>query len=245
MSMLKRLSAILAIPIAALMLTSCGGVLGNADGAAKLTVKAVWMKDLISNSDTTFLRFFPHEARFDTGHDLIYGNGDEGDDNDFPDEFELVVPDYPVMSDVVRIDVFNEPRLGVKEPIDLVVYRVDFTFRDAFGNSRPLIMPQRTTSVNARIAPEETASIQVLAVPVLYKTNSGGLRSIFLYGDSADNLYGDDYALEVEAASDWKVYIDVYAMDPENGDTVHAQSVVDFAYENPNALGIVKIDVSN
>lgn len=233
MSMLKRLSAILAIPIAALMLTSCGGVLGNADGAAKLTVKAVWIKDLVTTSNTTFLRFFPHEAVFDTGRNFIYGDGDEGDDDNFPEAYEVLVSGYPVMSDVVLLDLLNEPRLGVKEPVDLIVYRVDFTFRDKLGNSRPLVMPHRSTSVNAQLTPNEVLTVQVEAVPIEYKTNPGGLRDIFLYGQSADNLYGGDFLDEVNSASDWKVYIDVYARDPENGDTVHAQAVVDFVYQNP------------
>lgn len=234
MSLNSRLAALLILPLAALTMHACGGVLGNADGAAKLTVVKVTAEDKVAEvEDSTRLIFFPHEAVYDTGCDKVWGNASlDGENDGFPQACEQPVTDYPIMDDFVDIEVLNEPRLGVKTPIDIIVYRVAFTFRDKRGEKRSF-MPRNVQNVNVQVPPEESVIFQVNMVPSTYKETPGGLRDIFLYGDSKDNLYGDVIAAERDNASSWTVYIDIDAMDPENGDTIHSQAVTTVTFVNP------------
>jgi hypothetical protein len=223
--------------VAALALHACGGILGNADGAAKLTIKNITMKDLVTGTDgTTMLRFFPHEAVYDTGCDMIWGNNSlDGEGDGFPQPCEMQIKEFPILNDMITIEVLNEPRLGVKTPVDFIVYRVAFTYLDRGLHPRSF-MPRNVQNVNVRVGPDEAIKFQVLAVPETYKSAPGGLRDIFLYGDSKDNMYGDVIFTEKDMASSWTVYVDIDAMDPENGDTIHSQAVTTFTFENPIPL---------
>lgn len=234
----KRALLALTLPLALFAFSGCGA-LTQSDAAAKLDITTITTIEQVDEVETTVMEFFANEVRFDSGRDRDLTTTGEGNLDGIPQDFEVVT--VPASSDVVKIGLLNTPRLGVKDPINLLVYKVVFTYFDANGNSRPFAR-QNTQSVSLLLTPDTVGELEVIAVPELMKTVSGGLADIFIFGRSADALYGNIPALEQAAAKTWIVYIDVYAKDVLNKDTVHAQSVSNFTFINPmkeTALGLV------
>lgn len=230
MSFKRRTFKWLILPLTALVLYGCGDLAKEEEGAAKISIVSVTGTEILTGIESTSLIFGANEVRLDVGADQTAGTFDAGEGDNIPQVFEPLVE--PVTYDTVTLTVLNEPRLGVTSPVTVLIYKVVFTFFDANGNAR-VFAPQTIQSTNVTVAGGASKAFQILAVPEKMKTTGGGLSDIFLYGDSLDNMYGDNPALEIRAASDWTVYIDVYAKDVENDDEIHTQAVTTFHFINP------------
>jgi len=163
------------------------------------------------------------ETTDDSGMDGQPGTNDEGEDDGFPDAGEAIVE--LISNDLAKVKLQNEERLGVDPGVDLQLFRMDFTYRDANGNTRDFA-PARSVAVTGTIPNNGTLEATVELIPVEMKVN--GLRGIFLFGTDA----------EVSAVSSWSVIVDAYARDVRNDDTVHAQGRITVIFVNPMVVQV-------
>lgn len=230
MSFKRRTFKWLILPLTALVLFGCGDLTNKEEGAAKISIVSVTNKDVLTGETSTALIFAANDVTSDVGADQLSGTADAGEGDKIPQTFEPLIS--AATYDKVKLKVQNEARLGVKTPVSVLVYQVVFTFFDANGKAR-VFAPQVIQSTNVTVPGNSSAEFEILAVPAEMKTTPGGLADIILYGNSIDNMYGDNPYLEGKAAADWTVYIDVYAKDVENGDKMHTQAVTTFHFINP------------
>jgi hypothetical protein len=201
-----------------LLFAGCGSVVDeDYDGAARVVVSD------ITALDGTGLVFWSNEKTNDGGTDGNPLTADDGNGDSLPNDNDPA-PVQP-KANQVKISVLNEPRLGVKTPVNLIVERVVFTFRDAFGRARDFA-PQVVRAPSVLVLPNETREVVVTAVPIEMKTGPGGLRDIVLYGSDEELL----------ASQHWTVTVDVYARDYLNGDIILDQQVVTMDFVNPMAV---------
>lgn len=216
MAFYRRTFVCMILPL--LLFAGCGSVADeDFDGAARVVVTN------ITAEDGSGLVFWSNEKTNDGGTDgnpltTDAGNGDSRPNDNDP------APVLP-KANQVKISVLNEPRLGVETPINLIVERVVFTFRDAFGRARAFA-PQNVQARSVLVAPNTTEDVIVTAVPMEMKTGPGGLRDIVLYGSDE----------ELFASQHWTVTVDVYARDYLNGDIILDQQTVTMGFVNPMAV---------
>ncbi len=156
----------------------------------------------------------------DSGKDgdpaVVDADGSQGDG--FPDLGEEILE--TLHDDLGVITLRNEARLGVDPGVDLHPFRVDFTYRDANGQTRTFA-PARSVFLTGLVPNDGTAELTAVLIPVDMKIN--GLQDIFLFGTPA----------EIAAVRQWTVIVDVYARDVRNQDVVHAQGLITVRFINP------------
>jgi hypothetical protein len=204
-----------------LLFVGCGSVTdSDYDGAARVVIIGI-----TDEAGSTALTFWAHEKTTDGGLDGNPATSDAGNMDGDPSNDTLLSPSDLVApkANKLKILVFNEPRLGVTTPINLIVERVVFTYRDAFGRARAFA-PQKVQAVSAGVSGNNMVEVLVTAVPMEMKTGPGGLRDIFLFSNDPDEIF---------AASHWTVTVDVYARDYLNGDVILGQQTVTMDFVNP------------
>ena len=196
-----------------------------ADGAGS------WLRitNIEPGGNATSFVFNAVEVTDDVGLDGEAGTGDEGENDGFPDPGEEL---EGLASDLIVVNVRNEPRPGVDEGRPLTVTRVVLTYFDSLGQTPPYA-PQLVFPVTLEIPPDGTGSLELVAVPYSMKVPADasirGLRDRFLFPvDSAE--FGLAQYLTVRIA--------VYAKDKENGDTTGDEGVQGIGFVNPNVGGL-------
>ena len=215
--MRRALIAVFALFVGAWGLSGCGTAGDDFQAGNRLLVTRV--ADAGGSTSPVFMAV---EETDDSGPD---GDPDTTDDNNpgFPDPGEEILT--PLGDDTGVVSLRNEPRPGVEEGVELVVFRVDLTYVDKFGRSHDFA-PTRSEFPTVEVPSGGTADVNVTLVPVEMKEN--GLRDVFLFG-TAD---------EQEAVREWTVYVDVYARDALNDDTVHAGGSITVRFVNPLVEGV-------
>jgi hypothetical protein len=219
--MRKGLGGILLGMALGALLAGCGVVDDSFEGASRLNVQSI--------KPATAPPVYMSNKVTDDG---AANPSNPGAGNHFPDSGEVVITE--LTAEPAKVTVFNEPRLGVANPVDLEVYQVAVSYVDKFNNARPQVAPPSIQAVAASVAPNASAVVDFVLVDIQMRTREGGIAQIFRTGVSADNFYGvGNIAAEREAASQWTAIVDVYSRDVKNNDTIHGQGRITFQFFNP------------
>lgn len=204
----------LTLPALALLFAGCGAVDDDFQAGNRLIVTKV-----ADSSGSTAPVFLAVEETDDSGPD---GDPSTATDNNpgFPDEGEQVITALGPDMGVVALK--NEPRLGVDPGVDLTVFEVVVTYRDAFGRAQAFA-PQQFYYPTLLVPTGEAVDLDVLLVPEQMKKDEDGLRDVFLYGSEDDKA----------AVSTMTAIVDVYAKDALNNRTAHAQGRIPLTFINP------------
>ena len=196
-----------------LTISGCGVVEEEYDGAARLVVTAA-----TTDKNKTPLQFYSGLGTNDDPDTA--SSGEFGEGNFIPEVFLGEEITQPIEADLVKFSFFNEPRLGIEDPVDIVVESITFQYFDAFNNQRSFA-PDRVVSATALVPAEGSADLSVQLIPFDMKIpdSGGGLSDIFLYGISQDGFYANA-ASEIAAASQWTVVAEVRAKDYKNNDII-------------------------
>lgn len=175
---------------------------------------------IADTSGSTAPIFYAGEETDDSGADGQPGTDDPGENNGKPDNGEAILT--KLSDDIGVLSLDNEPRLGVDPGVELRVYHVDVTYVDANGNSRDFA-PTFRQDLNVSIPSGSSADVQIVLVPLQMKIVQGGLRDLIVFGTEAER----------EAASTMTAFVDVYARDDRNNDSVLATGKVTLKFINP------------
>lgn len=168
------------------------------------------------------------EVTDDVGLDGEADTGDEGENDGFPDPGETL---EGLASDMIIVNVRNEPRPGVDEGRPLTVDRVVLTYFDAAGQTPPYA-PQLEFPITLEIEPNGTGSLELVAVPYTMKVPADssvrGLRDRFLFPVDSSEFHLAQYL---------RVHVAVHAKDKENGDSTGDEGEQGIGFVNPNVGG--------